>query len=155
MEENNSSSIFSDDLKLDLQDLSYLVETSKWVRFLSICGMIASGLIIIIFPILFFILGRLGNSAMFGPIFSKGIFISVIYMLIGGLYFYISLLMYRFANYLRNAIDNGNQNDLTEAFRNQNLFFKIAGIITAIYLGLVAVWIIFIIISFLFIGTRF
>lgn len=152
--ENNSSSFFSDDLKLDYQDQAYLTETSKWARFLSIVGMIMSAITMLIVPVALIALRGTSQALPFGSFLAGGFLMSLFYVLIGGFFFYLSLIMFKFSKYLKSSIDNRNQSELTEALRNQNLYYKILGILSAVYLGFLALALVFGILSAIFISSN-
>ncbi|PWS26686.1 hypothetical protein DHW03_17880 [Pedobacter yonginense] len=111
---------------------SYIYEITKWSKFLSIIGFILSALLI---------LGSLSigaavnaNPAMLnqlGPLASiGGIGLTIMYFVIALIYFYPSLLLFRFSNKGKHAVLYGEQESLNEAMLNMKSLFKFWGIMT-------------------------
>ncbi|MBC6111331.1 DUF5362 family protein [Pedobacter fastidiosus] len=113
---------------------SYIYEITKWSRFLSIIGFILSALLI---------LGSLSIGAAIGanPAMLKqlgplagigGIGLTIMYLVIALIYFYPSLLLFRFSNKGKHAVLYGEQESLNEAMLNMKSLFKFWGILTIV-----------------------
>lgn len=147
-------------LHIDLANRSSLTEAAKWGKFLAIVGFVMCGLIVIL---AFFIgtimtsLGALGSmgdmegmEGMGGsglPGFMGGAFLTVLYLLIGLLYFFPCLFLFRFADKMQLALRSEDQQYLTTSFENLKSLFKFMGILTIIVLCLYALGILIAIIS--------
>lgn len=125
---------------------SYVYETAKWTKFLSIVGFIFSG-----FTVIF----AFGASAMLssmgaamGPAAGMlgalgGGFITVIYLLIALMYFYPSLLMFKYSGAAKKAILFADQASLSVAMSKMKSIFKFWGILTIVLLALYLIVILF------------
>jgi len=116
---------------------SYLYETAKWGKFLSIVAFVFIGLIIIGMLIMLFVgasaLSGLGDSAAMGGV-GMG-FMVMVYGIMIALYFFPTLYLYRFSTKMKIALDANDQQSLSESFMNMKSVFKFWGIFTAIIIG--------------------
>ncbi|GAA4454621.1 hypothetical protein [Rurimicrobium arvi] len=128
--------IFGD--KLTEQGKRYLQETARWTRFLAIIGFVAIGFMAL--AMLAFVLTGATKQ-----LFSKDEALSV--SLLTGLialvfmisvYWYPTLMLFRFSKYIKAGIADSNPGQLELAFRCQRNFFKFCGIIILIFLVLYA-----------------
>nr|WP_068886579.1 DUF5362 family protein [Pedobacter panaciterrae] len=118
---------------------SYIYETARWTKFLSIIGFVATGIMV-----LFSFSAEALISAMNGRVGAAnnpwaalgGGFLTVVFLLSALLYFYPSLLMFKYANAAKQAVLFGDQPALSEAMSKMKSFFKFWGIITITILGL-------------------
>jgi hypothetical protein len=118
---------------------SYIYETAKWSKFLSIVGFVVTGIMI-----LFSFSAEALISTMNGKVGAAnnpwaalgGGFLTVVFLLSALLYFYPSLLMFKYANSAKQAVLYGDQPALSEAMSKMKSFFKFWGIITITILGL-------------------
>ncbi len=116
---------------------SYLYETAKWGKFLSIVGFIFLGLMVL--GILSFLalgaslFSELGDAGAMGGMGMT--FMILIYGLFIALYFFPTLYLYRFSTKMRTALDANDQQSLSESFMNMKSVFKFWGIFTAIIIG--------------------
>ncbi|MBN1396795.1 MAG: hypothetical protein JXA06_02075 [Bacteroidetes bacterium] len=125
-------------LQVTPESISHLVSIRKWALFLSIMGFIGSA---------FMVLGGFFMGAMsrafdhseFGGTFSS-IFIMVLYVGLGILYFFPSLFLFKFSSYLKSAIETCLDSKLTEALGSLRSFFTFTGVMTIIMIviGVVA-----------------
>lgn len=116
---------------------SYLYETAKWGKFLSIVGFVMIGLFAIIMLFVVFAGGALMSEfGEAGAMAGAGMgFTVVFYMLILGLYLFPTLYLYRFSTKMKIALDSNDQQNLSESFMNMKSVFKFWGIFTAIFVG--------------------
>lgn len=132
---------------------TYLRETAKWGKFLSIIGFISIGFMVI-GGILFGTIGMSAMndiSAMGGQPNPMGMlgggFIMIFYCLMGLLYFFPSLYLYRFSTKIKIALENDDETELTTAFMNMKSLYKFWGIFMAIIIGFYALLFIFAIVG--------
>ena len=133
METNEN--LLAAELQIDTTAHAYLAETAKWCNFLSIVGFILSGILAVVALFAGTFLGSLssrygGNSSIIGAGF-----ITVIYLLIAALYFFMSLFLYRFSSKMKTALYSNDQDSLNNSFLNLKNLYKLMGILTIIYLG--------------------
>lgn len=134
--ENHSEAIdnsFTQEELLSISEKStgFLVETSKWTKFLSILGFIFIGIMVI-------------GGLFAGTIFSKigtelpfpGFVIGLIYIFIALIYLFPILYLYRFSSNLKIALLNKDKVALETAFQNLKSHYKFVGIATIVVLGL-------------------
>jgi len=118
---------------------SYIYETARWTRFLSIIGFVATGIMI-----LFSFSAEALISAMNGKVGAAnnpwaalgGGFLTIVFLLSALLYFYPSLLLFKYASSAKQAVLYGDQPALSEAMIRMKSFFKFWGIITITVLAL-------------------
>lgn len=113
---------------------SYIYEIAKWARFLSIIGFILSAFLIIgSFGIGAAISANPAMLAQLGPLAGAGgIVITVFYLILALMYFYPSLLLFRFSNKGKQGVLYGNQESLNDAMMNMKSLFKFWGIFTIV-----------------------
>ena len=133
METNEN--LLTAELQIDTTAHAYLAETAKWCNFLSIVGFILSGILAVVALFAGTFLGSLssrygGNSSIIGAGF-----ITVIYLLIAALYFFMSLFLYRFSSKMKTALYSNDQDSLNNSFLNLKNLYKLMGILTIIYLS--------------------
>jgi len=142
MDQNQTSSLF--ELHVDQQSSSYLGETAKWAKFLSIVGFVMCGLIV---------LAALFAGAFFGAAFRQmgmsgggavgGAFLSIIYILVALLYFFPCLYLFNFSGKMQVALKNNDQEQLSGSLRNLKSCFKFLGILTIVMLSFYALALLF------------
>jgi hypothetical protein len=111
---------------------------------------------------LFFLVGVPAISAFLGGAEAEiaamgasfGIFIGLIYVIVGGILFMPPLYLYRYAKSISKAERSGEYTDIIEALRFQKSFWKFAGVIVLIYLIFMA-YSSFLGLSLLFCKTEF
>lgn len=117
---------------------SYIYETAKWAKFLSIIGFIFCVLIIILalsLPAILSAMATVGKNPLMGV--ASGV-ISAIYIVFALLYFYPSLMLFKYANSAKKAVLFLDQTSLGEAMSKMKSFFKFWGIMTITIIGLYA-----------------
>lgn len=135
MESNQN--LLNTELQIDTTAHAYLAETAKWGNFLSILGFIFSGIIAIAALFAGSLLGSMGSA--FGNTSAIGAgFVTVIYLLIAALYFFMSLYLYRFSTKMKAALYTNDQDSLNNSFLNLKSLYRMMGILTIIYLGFLA-----------------
>lgn len=123
-----------DDPKLFMDEKSqkFLDETRKWTMFLAIIGFIFIGLIVLM-GLIFGLVGSFFGSYLGG---FERIAILLVYILIGVLYFFPIYYLMKFSINMKNAIQQGKQQELTSAFEFLKSHYKFIGILTIVALSL-------------------
>ena len=122
------------DLSIDPEGKNHLRAAAKWAKFLAIAGFTGLGMLIV------FSLVMGLQSTPSGTVQSPddktselagGIIGSV---LVGVLYFFPFLFLFRFAGKMKSAIDTGGGIGLNAAFQNLKITFRYLGVVTIIFL---------------------
>lgn len=124
-------------LVLTKGSVSFLQETAKWAKFISIVGFIGIGFLVLIALFAGTFLSAM-TSEMEGMPFGSGIFISVIYIIMAALYFFPILYLYRFSVKTQEALRLSNTQVLQEALENLKKHYKFYGILLIVALGFYA-----------------
>ena len=135
MQEN----LLDNDLRIDGIGAVALSETAKWAKFLAVVGFVLTGLIVLMAIFAGSIISSLlktGDAAAVAAISSGAI--SVMYLIAAAIYFFMSLYLYRFAVNMKIALSSVSQENLNSSFQNLKSVYKIMGIITIIYLAMIA-----------------
>jgi hypothetical protein len=142
MEANEN--LLSQELQIDSTSQAYLAETAKWGTFLSILGFIISGIIAIIAIFIGTIFSSMsrGIGAAAIPAFGTT-FITVIYLIIAVINFFMSFFLFKFSSKMKAALYANDQDSLNESFKNQRSMFRLIGILTAIYVGILVLALVF------------
>ncbi|KYP15029.1 DUF5362 family protein [Flavihumibacter sp. CACIAM 22H1] len=126
------------DLQVDGISSSYLAETAKWAKFLSIIGFIVCGILVLAGIFMGSILSDLSSMGGNPGVFAGGgsIFISILYVAMSALYFFPCLYLYRFAVAMKTALQANDALQLQTSFKNLKSSFRFVGILTIILLSL-------------------
>ncbi len=109
--------------------LSDAASTRPWVLLLSILGFIGTGLMILLSVVMMFLpLGEMAGGL--GGAFGLGL--GLIYLLMGILYFFPSLYLFRYGKALKALAQSEEIEDLEEAFEHQKRFWKFVGIMVLV-----------------------
>ncbi|MCU0385065.1 MAG: DUF5362 family protein [Flavihumibacter sp.] len=132
--ETTQSNLF--ELQIDELSNSYLKETAKWAKFLSILGFIGCGLIVLIGLGMTFLFSSFNSPELAGPVgmYSSGL--SLVYIALAALYFFPCLYLYRFAAGMQAALQAGEPVQLQTSFRNLKSCFRFIGILTIILMSI-------------------
>ncbi len=123
------------ELKITEELKSYLVEISKWTKFLSIVGFIGVGVLILMAFFVDKIFAGLNIPMQEGVSLSS---LSVVYFILAGLYFIPVNYMFQFSTTLRKSLSAKDQVELTSAFKNLKSLYKFMGILTIVIMSLYA-----------------
>lgn len=137
-------------LQIDNSNIPYLIEASKWGKFLGIIGFVICGLMVIcgLFAGTLFASLPEFNEAGFGSMGAAGgVFFAVWFILFALLYFFPSLYLFNFASKMQTAIRNNDQVYLNTAFKNLKSCFKFWGILLIIVLCVYGIGIVFAVIG--------
>jgi len=127
--------LLNEDLQVDSISHLHLKETAMWGKLLGVVGLVLSVLIAIMALFAGTILETMsGGMRGFGS--GMGVMISVVYLIVAGIYFAVSLFMFRFANKMKTALQTIDQENFNTALYNLKLVYRITGIIVIIYLAL-------------------
>jgi ABC-type dipeptide/oligopeptide/nickel transport system permease component len=142
MEQHNQSSAGRDqhlfDLQIDQQSISYLGETARWAKFLSIVGFIMCGLMIVLALFAGTLMATLSrfrsNDALQGMAVMENAF-PLIYIVVALLYFLPCLYLFNFAGKMQTALHDNDQISLNASFGQLKSCFKFVGILTIVVLS--------------------
>ena len=125
------------ELYISDQSKNYLMETSKWAKFIAIIGFIGIGFMILAGVFMGAFMGSMANASEelggWGTGFSA--LMSVFYIGIAILYLYPVLKLYQFADRTKNALIVNSTEGISLAVESQKSMFKFMGIMTIIVLG--------------------
>jgi hypothetical protein len=138
----NQLSDFEHTLHLNDNAKTYVLETAKWAKFLSIVGFVITGFIVIgaLFAgsILAFL--KESNSGHMGV---PAAAITFVYLLLAAVYFLPCWYLYKAAVFLKSALATNNSTDLAAGLGKVNSYFKFMGILTLLVLGMYALILVF------------
>lgn len=115
--------------------VDHLRGTKPWVRLLSIVGFVTSALVLIVALVMPFggaLSGELGGAV-------GGVAMAAVYLLLGCLYFFPSLFLFRYASAIRRFLETGDGASLELALSHQRSFWRLVGIMTVVVLCFYAV----------------
>lgn len=126
------------ELYISDQSKNYLLETSKWAKFIAIIGFIGIGFMILAGVFIGAFMGSMASASeelgAWGTGFSA--LMSVFYIGIAILYLYPVLKLYQFADRTKKALTVNSSEAMSLAFESQKSMFKFMGIMTIAVLGL-------------------
>jgi hypothetical protein len=106
---------------------SYIYESARWSKFLSIVGFIFTGLMVLAAFSMNSIMTAMSQMPAYSGLAKFGSAL---------LYFYPSYLMYKYANSAKHAVLYGDQPSLSVAMSKMKSIFKFWGILTMILVGI-------------------
>jgi len=116
---------------------SYIYETAKWANFLSIVGFILTALMVLctFFVGAFMTLmnNAMGDANPYAALGAVGLTVMLLFCAL--IYFYPSLLLFKYANAAKKAVLFADQATLSVAMSKMKSFFKFWGILTVIILA--------------------
>lgn len=114
--------------------------TKPWVRFCSILGFIFTGLIMMgAVSMIFFgslMSGSMSETEVGMPFAGFSILMSAVYILLGLLYLFPSIKLWKFGSRIVDLIGSQSTQDLEAALDAQRSFWKLVGILLAVFIGL-------------------
>ena len=135
-QENPSTNLF--DLQLDHQAATYLGETARWARFLSILGFILCGLLVLMGVFMGSVVSSAFGDTMGAGSYFGGTFFTALYIVIALLYFFPCLYLYQFGSRMRNALQSNDQAQLSFSLKSLKSCFRYFGIMAIVVMGLYA-----------------
>jgi hypothetical protein len=117
----------------------YLLETSKWGRFLAIMGYVSMGLLILLGLVVMLAFPLISRSAPVGfPMLIAGF----VYMIMAALYYFPVTYLYKFSVKIKSGLISNDHQPVTLGFENLKSLFKFTGIFTIVIFSLYALIII-------------
>ncbi len=120
---------------LDEQSKAYLLETTRWTKFLAIMGFIFIGLLIIV-ALAFLVAGSaLSAYSSSGLALLGATGGSIFFLVIIALYVYPVYALWKFSTNMKSGINMANQEQIIEGFRYQKNMYRFMGILMIIVLA--------------------
>ncbi|MDI9320741.1 MAG: DUF5362 family protein [Phycisphaerales bacterium] len=119
---------------------AHLLETTRWTKFLAILSFI-----FIVLMLIGFIFMISASSMMPAANPRVGVapwMITFVWLLLGLIYWYPSVMLYKFSNTMKDGLNTANNELVENAFRHQKNFWKFMGICTIVFIALYVVLII-------------
>jgi hypothetical protein len=115
---------------------SYIYDTAKWTKFLSVVGFVFSAMIALSAFGTAAFLGTLAKVSPGNPLVQIGsTVLTVVYLLIALLQFYPSFLLFKFSSAATLAVLYADQTSLSVAMSKMKSFFKFWGVITIVFIS--------------------
>ncbi len=140
MESNQN--LLTTDIIVDSTAAAHLRETAMWAKLLAVVGIVLSVLIALLGLFAGTMLATMtrkfggDSSASLGALGSG--MISIFYLFIAAVYFFLSLFLFRFAVKMKQALLTSDQEFFNGSLLNLKLVYRIMGIIMIIYLSFFA-----------------
>jgi hypothetical protein len=122
-------------LIIDDTNRAFLIESSKWGKFLAIVGYVTIGILVLVG--LFLIIGMSIMKSLTDIPFNPGIF-GLLYFVFAVIYYFPVTYLYKFSNKIKQGLTTVNQQTMTDGFGNLKSMFKFIGIMTIVMLSLYA-----------------
>ena len=139
MENIENTQPVENQLTINNEIKGYLLETSKWGKFLAIVGYVGMGLLLLL-GIVFLI-----GFSIFSSVSTVGFPIRImgfVYVLISVAYYFPLKYLYNFSIQLKQGLNSINQQTVTSGFENLKSLFKFMGIFTIVVLSIYALLIV-------------
>jgi len=115
---------------------SYIYETAKWTRFLSVIGFLFAALMALTAFSATAIMETLQVSAPGNPMAQLGAtFLTVYFLCVSLMLFYPSFLLFKFSNAANTAVLYGDQENFTVAMKKLKSVFKFWGVVTIVIMA--------------------
>lgn len=118
-------------LEVNSEARGFLLETSKWAKFFAVL----TGIVIVLMVGAMLIMLLSAPDALSSSYGAEGIFVFIMYMLMGVLYVMPTVYLYRFANKTKAAITESNSLQLADGLENLKSLFKFMGVMTILLLA--------------------
>jgi len=119
-------------IELTTDSINSLDTIWRWASFFSILGFIGIAFIIIVGIVMGVVFSTIDSSLGAGV----GSLIMIIYIILGVVYFYPILLLFRFSRWTKKAIHNNSSLDFSLALKNLKGHFQYVGIMTIVVFAL-------------------
>jgi len=116
-------------LILDLASQSFLQTTAKWAKILAVIGFVMIGFIVLV------AVYATSTTGVWSQMGMQNFFLTAMYSLMGLLYFFPTLYLYRFAVKMQEGLEDNDQEMVQESFQNLKSLFKFVGILTVVGIG--------------------
>ena len=132
--------LLSSDLEVSPLAQSYLNETARWGKFLSVMGFILCAITIILSFFMPLFIMQLPPYNTMSVEFSSvvKVIITIVYLLLALLFFFPCLYLYKFSVKMQSAVKGLSQENFDESLMNLKSLFKFYGIFTIIILSFYA-----------------
>mgnify|MGYP001139433415 CR=1 FL=1 len=134
-ETKESEKFERNEMVVDSRIKNDLTETRKWTMFFAILGFIGIGFLAIAVVVML-IAATVGsgfmsnqNAMLFGVL-------TVVYLIMGLLYFFPVYYLLKFSTHMKSAIEKSEQNKLVMAFEYLKSHYKFIGILTIVIIGM-------------------
>lgn len=136
----HTPNLLKEDLLVDTEAYQHLMESAKWAKFLGIVGFALCGLIGLFAIFARSFISRIAQSpgALPAPE-GMATTLSVMYLVIAVIYFLLSFFIYRFGIKMKQGLLATDQQSFSQGLYNLRMFYRVSGIITIIYLAMLAI----------------
>ncbi len=117
--------------------MDHLRLSAKWAKFLAILGFIGVGFMVVL------AVAMLGFDS-FAKSIGNRLQVGLIYLVFAVVYFFPMFYLYRFADRTQEALASRSSRMLTEGLENLSNHYQFIGILTAIFLGLMVLVLLFV-----------
>ncbi|MFT3740197.1 MAG: DUF5362 family protein [Breznakibacter sp.] len=115
---------------------NFLVTAARWSKFLGILGFISSGLVVISAMFVGMVMTMLSAFAGAAAMPFPPIVVSLVYVVIGAVYFFVALFLYKFGSNAGTALKTRRESYLEDSLKSLKLHFTIMGVLAIIGLSL-------------------
>lgn len=126
----------SNEPKISTATKQFLLETTKWGRFLAIVSFVMLGLMTL--GTIFSVFLGVGAVGVISGVTAQGSLVVVVYLLVALLYFFPTYYLYKFSTKLKAGLLESIQSDVDSGFENLKSMFKFMGILMIIVLSFYA-----------------
>jgi len=110
----------------------YLLETSKWSKFIAIVGFVGIGILAVIGILMLIGFSFLGNLYKGVPMWIVG----VVYIVMSVIYYFPTIYLYKFSTKIKQGLQLEGEMVLADGFLNLKKVFKFIGILTIVILSI-------------------
>ncbi len=149
----DNQDLLNNELQVTPRIYSYLNETSRWGKFLSIIGFICCGFMVILAFILPSIYMHLPVASPLPEGYAAGmkVGLTIVYLVLAVILFFPCMYLYKFSTKMQIATKELNQETFDESFMNLKALFKFYGIFTIVMLSIYAL---VLVVSIIGVATR-
>lgn len=133
MEESTNGKQIEKGIELLPEGVKQLDEARKWSLFLSILGFIGIGFMLIAALLMSIIFNFIPDKDFPGGF---GLILALVYLVLGGLYFFPVLYLFQFSQKSKQAVKDHNSSFLVEAFGKLKSHYKFIGIMSIVMMVL-------------------
>jgi hypothetical protein len=126
---NNDETLFIGSREIN----DYLLQTSKWGKFLAIVGFVGMGLMVFIAILVMSGLSQL--SRVYGEGFPMA-GVGFVYVAIAAIYFFPINYLYQFSVKIKRGLQSNDASTITSGFENLKSLFKFMGVFTLVILSM-------------------
>jgi len=119
-------------IELTSEIKGYLLETSKWSKFIAIVGFVGIGILAVIGILMLIGFSFLGNLYKGIPMWIVG----VVYIVMSVIYYFPTIYLYKFSTKIKQGLQLEGEMVLADGFLNLKKVFKFIGILTIVILSI-------------------